>query len=253
MKIVTLIKLVPDLVEELSIAPDGSSLDPTWLRMIINEFDDHAIEQAILLKERNSAEIIVIAPETEGIDEVLFTAIAKGADQVIKMKGDFANVNNHALAHAAVPLIESIRPDLIFTGVQANNDMDGSVGPILAACLNMPFVGYISGVTLNGIDVIVNKEYPGGVIAEMEIKLPAVLGIQSADQPPRYVAVSKVRQVMKTSNIIENTISALENSGGPQIDRMFQPETSSHAEMITGEISEVADRLVKVFKEIGIL
>ena len=50
MNIVVPVKLVPDLVEELSIDPSGTALDTAWLRMIVNEFDDHAIEQAILIK-----------------------------------------------------------------------------------------------------------------------------------------------------------------------------------------------------------
>jgi electron transfer flavoprotein alpha/beta subunit len=49
MNIIVLAKLVPDLVEELTIDTNGTALDTAWLRMIINEFDDHAIEQGILL------------------------------------------------------------------------------------------------------------------------------------------------------------------------------------------------------------
>jgi electron transfer flavoprotein beta subunit len=52
MNIIVPIKMVPDLVEELSIDPSGAALDTAWMRLILNEFDDHAIEQAILLKER---------------------------------------------------------------------------------------------------------------------------------------------------------------------------------------------------------
>ena len=52
MNIVVLIKMVPDLVEELTIDESGTSLERDWLRLIINEFDDHALEQAILLKEQ---------------------------------------------------------------------------------------------------------------------------------------------------------------------------------------------------------
>ena len=51
MNIVVPIKFVPDLVEELTIDDIGTVLDTAWLRMILNEFDDYAIEQAILLKE----------------------------------------------------------------------------------------------------------------------------------------------------------------------------------------------------------
>jgi hypothetical protein len=34
---------------------------------------------------------------------------------------------------------------------------------------------------------------------------------------------------------------------------MFQPETAAHAEMITGSPNEVADKLVSIFKEVGVL
>lgn len=253
MKIVVIIKLVPDLVEEITVNADGKSLDTTWMRMIINEFDDHALEQAILLKEKLNAQVTVISLEHDGVDEVLFTAYAKGVDQVIKLTGDFSKINNHALARCLSPLIKEIQPDLIFTGVQANNDLDGSLGSNLAACVDMPFIGYISHIKMLENKFIVRKEYPGGVIAEMEATTPVVLGIQAAETPPRYVAVSKVRQIMKTANIDEREASELNLSGGVDVVKMFQPITSNHAEMITGNPEEVANRLIGVFKDIGVI
>jgi electron transfer flavoprotein beta subunit len=253
MNIVVLVKLVPDLVEELSIDASGVALDMSWLRLIINEFDDHAIEQAILLKERGGGQVTVVAPEYEGVDDVLFTAAAKGADRLIKLSGDFVGANNHALARVSAAVIKELQPDLVLTGVQANNDLDGPVGPTLAECLDMPYVGYISGVALNDEKATARKEYPGGLIAEMAVTLPAVLGIQAAEQPPRYVAVSKVRLVMKTAAIEEQAAAELDPSGGPAVGRMFQPEAAAHAEMITGKPDEVADRLVSIFKEVGVL
>jgi electron transfer flavoprotein beta subunit len=253
MNIVILVKLVPDLVEELTIDSSGAALDATWLRLIINEFDDHAIEQGILLKERGGGQVTVVAPDIEGVDDVLFTAAAKGADRLIKIKGDFTGTNNHALARAFSTVVKELQPDLVLTGVQANNDLDGSVGPLLAGCLGWPYVGYISGVTLGEGKSTVHKEYPGGLIAEMGVNLPAVLGIQAAEQPPRYVAVSKVRQMMKTSTIEEHAISGLDPTGGPTIARMFQPEASQRATMLTGSADEVATQLVGIFKELGVL
>ena len=87
--IVVTAKMVPDLVEELEIAENGTALDMTWLRLIINEFDDHAIEQAILLKEKYGGQVTVVAPDLEGMDDVLYTAAAKGADRLIKLIGNF--------------------------------------------------------------------------------------------------------------------------------------------------------------------
>jgi electron transfer flavoprotein beta subunit len=253
MNIVILVKLVPDLVEELTIDSSGVALDTAWLRLIINEFDDHAIEQGILLKEGGGGVVTVVAPDIEGIEDVLFTAAAKGADRLIKIKGGFAGANNHALARAFSAVVKDLQPDLVLTGVQANNDLDGSVGPLLAGCLEMPYVGYISGVSVSEGKSKVRKEYPGGLIAEMDVTLPAVLGIQAAEQPPRYVAVSTVRQMMKTTTIEERTASDLDMAGGPTIGRMFQAETSQRATMLTGSPDEVATQLVGIFKELGVL
>jgi electron transfer flavoprotein beta subunit len=117
----------------------------------------------------------------------------------------------------------------------------------------MPYVGYISGVTMEDGKSKVRKEYPGGLIAEMEIVLPAVLGIQAAESPPRYVAISKVRQAMKTATIDEQEVVELDPSGGPTVNRMFQPETGARATMIEGDEEEIASKLVEIFKEIGVL
>ena len=253
MKIAVPVKFVPDLVEELTIDAGGAALDTSWLRLIINEFDDHAIEQAILLKERETGQVLVLTIEAEGVDDFLFTAAAKGADQLIKLTGDFNGVNNHALARAYAGLLKELQPDLVLTGVQAHNDLDGSVGPLLAETLGMPFVGYVSGVTTANGKVIVRKEYPGGLVAEIEVILPAVLGIQAAEQPPRYVAYSKIRQMMGTAKIEERAVSSLDPSGGVAVSRMFQPETTERATMIEGEANEVADKIVGVFKELGAL
>jgi len=252
--IVVTTKLVPDLVEELEIADSGTALDMTWLRFIINEFDDHAIEQAILLKEKFGGEVTIIAPDMEGMDDILFAATAKGADRLIKLTGDFENgVNNHALARAYAATVKELQPDLILTGVQGNDDLDGSVGPFLAEYLGMSYVGYVAGVSLEGEVVTVQKEYPGGLIGEVEATLPTVLGIQAAEEPPRYVAVSKVRQMMKTATIEEQDASELDPSGALDVTRMYLPEAAERAEMIDGDEEEIATRLVEIFKEIGVM
>jgi electron transfer flavoprotein beta subunit len=254
MNIVVLIKLVPDLVEELAIDDSGTNLDMDWVRLIINEFDDHAIEQAILLKDRSEARVTVIAPEVEGVDDILYAAVAKGADKVIKLVGEFEEgVNSHALAHAFTSVVPDLQPDLVLIGVQSHDDIDGAVGPLLAEYLGMPYVGYISGVTVEDGKSKVRKEYPGGLIAEMEIVLPAVLGIQAAEEPPRYVAISKVRQAMKSATIDAQEVVEFDPSGGPTISRMFQSETGARATMIEGDEEEIAAKLVEIFKEIGVL
>jgi electron transfer flavoprotein beta subunit len=61
MNIAIPVKLVPDLVEELVIDASGTSLDYDWLRLKLNELDEHAIEQGLLLKERYGGQLSIIA------------------------------------------------------------------------------------------------------------------------------------------------------------------------------------------------
>jgi electron transfer flavoprotein beta subunit len=253
MKIAVPIKFVPDLVEELTVDPSGAALDTTWLRLIINEFDDHAVEQAIILKERSGGSVTVMGIEAEGVDDFLFTAAAKGADSLIKLSGDFSSANNHALARSYAEVLKELQPDLVLTGVQAHNDIDGSIGPLMAEYLGAPYIGYVSGLTVLGDHITVRKEFAGGLVGEFDVKLPAVVGIQAAEQPPRYVAYSKIRQVMGTAKIEERPVASLDTGGGTPISRMFQPEVTERATMLEGGTDEVADKLVAIFKELGTL
>ena len=249
MNVVVLLKLVPDLVEEIEIDSSGKTVDTTFMRLIINEPDDHALEQALLLKEREGGEVTVIGPSVEDMDGVLFTAAAKGTDHQIKLTGNFnVEANNHALARAFAAAVQEVQPDVVLTGVQAHNDLDGALGPLLAEYLEMPYIGYVSGVDMEGETCTVRKEYPGGLIGEMQVNLPAVLGIQAAESPPRYVAVSKVRQAMKTVTLDEQTSSDLDHSGGPAVSRIFQPESGERAEIFEGDIDSIAEKLVEILR-----
>jgi electron transfer flavoprotein beta subunit len=252
--IVVIARLVPDLVEELEIAPSGTALDLAWLRLIINESDNHAIEQAIIIKEKIGATVTIISPEAEGVEDMLFTTAAKGADRLIKLTGIGEDKpTNLSLAQTLAEMIKEINPDLIFNGVQAHDDITGDLAPQLADLLDMPYVGYISGVNLSDGKATAFKEYPGGILAEMEITLPAVLGIQSSEEPPRYVAISKVRQMMNTASIEDHDASDLETGSSAVIERMYLPETADRAEMLEGNEEEIATKLTAIFQDLGLL
>ena len=260
MNIFVPVKSIPDLVEELEIDESGTALDTTFMRLMLNELDEHAIEEAILLKERQGGQVTVAILDDECADDTLYTAAAKGADRLIKLMRDFDGaLDNHGLAHLFGAVARELRPDLILTGVQAHDDLDGSVGPLLAEHLGMPYVGYVAKVTVDGDECLVHKEYPGGLVAEMGVTLPAVLGIQVADEPPRYMAISKIRQAMKTTSIEEEgilslvTATDLESGGSLTVSRMFMPEVGERATMIDGDEEEIATRLVDIFKELGVL
>ena len=256
MEIVVPIKQVPDLVEELEINDEGTDLDRDWLSFVLNEFDDHALEEALLLKEAHGGTITVIGVDTTGeLDNTLYTAIAKGADRAIKLVGDFEgeSMDTHTMARLLADTLQGMSYDLILTGVQAADDRDGQLAPLLAGYLGLPHVGVVTGVEINDGVATVNKEFWAGIMAEIEVDLPAVLGIQAARQAPRYTPVSRVRQAMQTAAIEEIEVEPAGDGAGSHVRSMYFPETGAGAEFIEGDEEEVAARIVEILAERGLL
>ena len=254
MNILVLLKMVPDVVEELEVAGDGKSLDTSFLRTIINERDDHALEQALLLKERHGGKVTVLALDAPDIDDMLFATLAKGADRAVKITDAPERLTTQTAAKLCGQVVAGMLPvDLILTGVQALDDLDGLSAALVAQQLNFPYIGVVTGVTAGGPTATVIKEYAGGVRGEFAVTLPAVLGVQAAEKPPRYVPVAKVRAVMKAQKI--DTVPAPGDAGAAQIDvrQLAKPVVSSHAEMLDGSPEEVAGKLVELLAQRGLL
>lgn len=254
MEILVVAKLVPDLVEELEVDASGRALDRASLRLVLNEFDEHAVEEALLLAEEHQARVTVLAPEAEGVDEVLYTLLAKGAHRAVKMVGLGESPSSRVLAAALASALPTMGFDLVLAGVQAVDDLDGQVGTLLAGYSGLPHVTVVTGLQLEPARRVarVRKEYPGGRLAEYEVQLPAVFGIQAARQPPRYVPVGKVRQAMKERSIEELSVSPPEVVP-LSVRRLFKPETAGRAEFLEGTAEEVAARIVDILAQRGLI
>jgi electron transfer flavoprotein beta subunit len=258
MNLYVLLKMVPDTVEELNVAADGKSLDSEFLRFKLSDPDEYALEQALILKEKHGGKVTVVALEAPEMDDVLFTALAKGADRAVKIPVNQAGLGTVAAAQVLAGFFGSasapITPDtLVLPGSQAIDDLEGELAPFLAAALHLPYVGVVCGVTPANGQVTVTKEFAGGLRAEFEVALPAVLGIQSAEKPPRYVPVAKVRAVMKTAKIETVDLTPPDRLIQLEMDRMYKPEAAGRAQMLAGATEEVADQLVEVLAKNSVI
>lgn len=258
MNLYVLLKMVPDTVEELNVAADGKSLDTEFLRFKVNDPDEHALEQALLLKEKTGGKVTVVALEAPEVDEVLFTALAKGADRAVKVPMPQAELGTAATAKVIADFFASpaggITPDtLVLPGSQAIDDLEGDLAAYLAEALGLPYLGVVCGIAPAGGKVIVLKEFAGGARGEFEVALPAVLGIQSAEKPPRYVPVAKVRAVMKSAKIETVDLPPPERPKALEVERLYKPEAAGHAEMLEGSPEEVAERLASILAERGVI
>lgn len=86
MKILVVLKQVPDSTTNVKIKPDGSDIERAGVKMVVDPFAEFAIEQAVQLKEKRSdvesVTALVIGPA--GAGEALRTALAVGADDGIQ-------------------------------------------------------------------------------------------------------------------------------------------------------------------------
>jgi electron transfer flavoprotein beta subunit len=260
------IKAVPDLVEEIELTADGTGIDREYLKFVLSEWDAQALEEALLLKGSGGAEVVVVGlADDPDIDQLLYTALAKGADAVVKLTSTTAlgppgpsgpRSADRAALLAAYLLAEPA--DLVITGVQAADDLDGQLPARLAALLDLPHVSVVIGVEAAAQEggagsVTVRQEFAGGRCHELEVQMPAVIGVQSARQAPRYAPITRIRQAMSAGGLSEMMVPARVAGAALVVRRVHRPEEAGKAEMLAGSAAEVADQIVRLLQARGLV
>jgi electron transfer flavoprotein beta subunit len=254
-------KAVPDLVEEIELTADQTGIDREYLTFVLSEWDAQALEEALLLKDAGGAEVVAVGlADDPDIDQVLYTALAKGADAAVKITdagaaGSSGPAGTWTAQRAALltGYLAAQPADLVITGVQAVDDLDGQLAPTLAALLDLPHVSVVVGVEAVGDSVLVRQEFAAGRSHELQVQLPAVIGVQSARQAPRYAPITRIRQAMQAGGLTELEVSPPAAGGGVVVRRMHLPEATGHADMLTGGAVDVADRIVGLLRERGLV
>jgi electron transfer flavoprotein beta subunit len=263
-------------VEEIELTGDGAAIDREYLTFVLNEWDGQALEEALLLKDADGAEVVAVGlADDPDIDQFLYTALAKGADEAVKLvaatplgppgPGGASGADRAALLAA---YLAAHPADLVITGVQAADDLDGQLPSRLAALLDLPHVSVVIGVEAahvepaqkegghnedGGASVTVRQEFAGGRCHELEVQLPAVIGVQSARQAPRYAPITRIRQAMNAGGLSELVVAAPAAGNGLVVRRLHRPETTGGAEMMTGSAREVAGQIVGLLRARGLV
>lgn len=256
MKIVVILRQVPDLIEPLEITSDETALDYGEAGFLVNESDEHALEQALLLAEEGAAEVAALAFDYGDVETTLFSAAAKGVEQIVTIPwDDSAPPAADSAATMLAEAIGSLEADAVFIGCQAHDELEGALGPRLAVQLQLPYLGVIRGVATTGEDKVLHafKEFPGAAKARMAVHLPAVLGILAADQPPRYVPVSRIRAAMKSAEFDEREIEPVQSASAVAVGRLSFPVKGAGATMLAGSEEEVAEQIAEILIEKGVL
>lgn len=264
MRIVVPIKTVPDPGEEIELTADQTGIDREFLKFGISEWDAQALEEALLIKDVTGAEVVAVGLAGDpDIDQELYTALAKGADLAVRIVvpsddrpaelGPRAGERGALLA----AYLTGESADLVLTGVQAVNDIDGQLPPLLAARLGQPQVSVAIGVEAAGsgeLAVLVRQEFAGGRTHQLSVALSAVIGVQTARQAPRYAPVSRARQAMAAGGLRDVEVAGAAAAGpAPVVRRVYLPERSGQAQMLTGSAAEVAGAIAALLRDRGLV
>jgi electron transfer flavoprotein beta subunit len=254
MNIAVAIRLMPKAGDELEVDASGTDIDREYVDMAISEFDDQALEEAVLIKEATGATVIAVGLQSEGIEQALRVAYARGADRAVVVEaGKIDPYDSRTAALAFAEAFRELAPDLVLIGVQTPSDVFGQTAPLLAVALGWPQANVVVGVSVADGTARVVQEYAGGRLAVLGLQLPAVIGVQSASSPPRYVSMSRLRQAMTEASAESLAVNVEAPAAAPKLVALARPEPQIGATMLEGDAEAVAAQIVAVLQERGAL
>jgi electron transfer flavoprotein beta subunit len=262
MDILVCVKHVPETAEaEIRISPSAKTIEKTGLVFDINEWDDYALEEAVRIKEKLGGTVTAITVGPEDSDSTLRKCLARGADKAIRVTDPkLEGSDSYAIAKTLHRVVKNLSFNIILTGALADDDGYTSTGPMLAELLAIPHATMIKKLELSGDTAKVNRELEGGLEEVVEIRLPAVLTIQTGINEPRYVSIMGIRKAMqkeiKAVSLAE--IGLDENEVGEpgswiRIDRIYVPPAEKQANFLKGTPDEVAAKIAEILKAKGLV
>lgn len=230
----------------------GNRIDCGNRSLVMNEIDEYALEQALVLKNDLGGSVTVISAGGLAAQDALYVGKAKGADRAIRISTEYTDplIISELLARA----INKLKFDLIIAGAETSDEMTGQTGICLAEKLGLPSIYAVTSIEAksNTEPIIVNKELGGGIYQIFEIQMPAVLCVQSGIQPLKYAAPMKIIRARKEPLDVFSEQDLVPPEGvAPQwvsakLVSVFKPEIGRKAEIIEGEPTEIAVKIAEL-------
>ena len=266
MRIVVCVKQVPDSTN-VRINPKTNTLMREGVESIVNPFDEHALELALVLKDRCGAEVTVISMGPPQATSVLREALARGADRAFLVSsrafgGADTLATSYTLAAAIRKACGGTSPDLVLFGKQAIDGDTAQVGPGVSEFLDLPLVTYVKSLEVIECDGR-DARRPGAYRAttlmddgehEIEGELPAVMTVVKEAGAPRFAPLAGAMRAAKAEIAVldEKAIGAdpirIGLKGSPtKVVKIFPPPTRTGGRKV--EWNGDAAALAKEIKE----
>jgi electron transfer flavoprotein beta subunit len=262
MDIIVCIKRVPETAEsDIKINPSGKDIIHEGLVFTINEADNYALEEALLIKEKMGGTVTLITMGQKESDDTIRMGLAKGADTAIRLDDPaFAESDGIATAKILAAAIHKLKFDLILTGCIASDNGFSQIGPALAENLSIPHAAMVTEMKMAEKKVKASRELEGGLLEVLEIDLPAVLTIQTGINEPRYASIMGIAKASKKEIALQaiGDLGLNENEVGQKgsktaIQSLTLPVQDKMAEIIPGTPEEATEKLSGILKERGLV
>lgn len=262
MKIVVCIKQVP-ASNDAKIDPETKRIVREGVSAILNPFDNYAVEEGVLLRDKFGGEVIALSMGPEKAALVLREAISVGADRGILLSDRaFGGSDTWATSYVLAKAIEKIgNVDLVICGKQAIDGDTAQVGPGIAAhmdWLQATYVMNLEDATTTGITV--RRMHEDGYDI-CDLQFPAVITVVKGINTPR-VPTLKGRLASQKSEIavwkpadIGADIDKIGLNGSPtRVVKTQPPQLRNNiTKVITGTPQACAQNLVRELRLRSIL
>ena len=243
MKVLVPIKRVVDYNVKVRAKSDETGPDLANAKMAINPFCEIAVEEAVRLKESETAqEVIAVSIGSNACQEQLRTALALGADRAILVETEL-EVEPLGVAKLLKAVVEKEQPDLVILGKQAIDDDSNQTGQMLASLLSCAQGTFASEIKIEGDKINVTREVDGG-LQTVSLNLPAVVPTALRLNEPRYASLPNIMKAKKKP-LDTLTPEELSVDASPRTETL---KVSPPPERAAGVIVESVDELVEKLK-----
>jgi electron transfer flavoprotein beta subunit len=244
LKTVVFVKRVPDTEARIRIGGNGSSIDPTGVKFIVNPYDEFAVEAALRLRDSaESGEVTVLSVGSAASAETLRTTLAMGADQAVLLKTD-ASPEGLATAEAIAAELRERDFDIALFGMKAIDDDLQAVGAMVAEILELPSATVVTEFAVDRGTVTAQRAIEGG-IEVVKLKLPCILTITKGAYEPRYPSLKGIMAAKKKpleEKAVEVTAAKI------RVGSLEAPAERS-AGRIVGEGPDAVPELLRLLRE----
>lgn len=187
MKILVLVKEVPDTWGERKLDIASGRVDRELVDPVLDEIGERALEAALTIRGSDkSTEVVVVSMSPSSASKSLRKGLAMGASSAVHLADEALRGADMLLTAAALSaLIQKVGFDLVIAGNESTDGRGGVVPAMIAEHLGIPHVTFLESIEVTGGRVSGVRGTDSGVV-EVSADLPAVASITERLPDPRF-------------------------------------------------------------------